>query len=110
MGDEREHEPIELVEAQSLGGLRLRAEDLCLRLGISHDLLEVCLRWDVIESPQPDDEGVRLFSEAAIGRVRQALRLHDDLGINWAGIAVVLDLLDRIEALERELQARSGPF
>lgn len=95
-------EPIELVEAESLTGGRARAEEICIRLGIGPELLETCLRWDVIESPQPDAEGVPLFTQAAIERVRQALRLHHDLGINWPGVAVVLDLLDRIEALERE--------
>ena len=31
------------------------------------------------------------------------MRLRRDLGINWSGIGVVLDLLDKIEELEREI-------
>ena len=44
-----------------------------------------------------------LFQEAAVPRIWKIRRLHRDLGINWAGIGVVLDLLDRIDDLEREI-------
>ena len=44
-----------------------------------------------------------LFQDTAVPRIWKIKRLHRDLGINWAGIGVVLDLLDRIEELEREL-------
>jgi chaperone modulatory protein CbpM len=46
------------------------------------------------------------FSGAALRRARVALRLQSDLGVNAAGTALVLELLERIEALERRL--RSG--
>jgi len=35
--------------------------------------------------------------------VRRIMRLRRDLGINYAGIGVVLDLLARIETLEAQL-------
>src|SRR5512139_1396975 len=44
-----------------------------------------------------------LFQETAVPRIWKIRRLHRDLGINWAGIGVVLDLLDRIDELEREI-------
>ena len=44
-----------------------------------------------------------LFQDTAVPRIRKIKRLHRDLGINWAGIGVVLDLLDRIDDLEREI-------
>ena len=44
-----------------------------------------------------------LFQERAVPRIWKIRRLHRDLGINWAGIGVVLDLLDRIDDLEREI-------
>ncbi|HEX2949479.1 MAG TPA: chaperone modulator CbpM [Armatimonadota bacterium] len=46
---------------------------------------------------------IRLFSEADIDRLRQILRLKDDLGVNSAGIEVILNLLDRIEELQLEI-------
>ena len=36
-------------------------------------------------------------------RLQRALRLRRDLGLSYNGAALVLDLLDRIEALERRL-------
>jgi len=44
-----------------------------------------------------------LFHDTAVPRIWKIRRLHRDLGINWAGIGVVLDLLERIEELEREI-------
>jgi hypothetical protein len=49
------------------------------------------------------DEPEWLFRDTVIPRIWKIRRLHHDLGINWAGIGVVLDLLDRIEELEREI-------
>jgi MerR family transcriptional regulator/heat shock protein HspR len=38
-------------------------------------------------------------------RVRRFVRLQRDLGVNVEGAAVIVDLLDRIEALEHDLAA-----
>lgn len=46
------------------------------------------------------------FSGAALRRARTALRLQRDLEINLAGVALVLELLDELEQLRRELDAR----
>jgi hypothetical protein len=112
MMDERDDRPerIEQVEAQPVGSVFYRAEEVCVRLGISNDILELCLRWEVIAPPQANDEGIPLFSEPAVERIRSGVRLHRDLGINWPGVAVVLALLDRMEALEREREARLQEF
>ena len=48
-------------------------------------------------------EGSRLyFDAAAIPRARLIARLRENLGVNMAGIAVILDLLDKVGALQRE--------
>ncbi len=38
-------------------------------------------------------------------RLRKALRLRRSLGVNLSGAAVILELLERIEALEDEIRA-----
>lgn len=43
------------------------------------------------------------FSGAQMRRVRTALRLQSDLGINLAGVALALQLLDEIEILQMRL-------
>jgi chaperone modulatory protein CbpM len=47
------------------------------------------------------------FSGAALRRARRALRLERDLEINLAGVALALELMEELERLRRELQARS---
>jgi MerR family transcriptional regulator/heat shock protein HspR len=46
---------------------------------------------------------VRMFCEADIERLRQIQRFKDDLGVNLAGVEVILRLLDRIEELQQEI-------
>ncbi len=48
-------------------------------------------------------EGAKMFFDAAaVPRLRTIRRLRENLGINLAGIAVILDLLDKLGALQRE--------
>lgn len=42
------------------------------------------------------------FSESVVAVISRASRLRDDLQIDWAGLALALDLLDQIDALKRE--------
>lgn len=43
------------------------------------------------------------FTGTHLRRVRTAIRLQSDLGVNLAGAALALQLLDEIETLRREL-------
>jgi DNA-binding transcriptional MerR regulator len=43
-----------------------------------------------------------LFDSSKSSRLRSIKRLRTDLGINLQGVAVVLDLLERLHNLERE--------
>src|SRR5512136_581364 len=44
-----------------------------------------------------------LFDRSAVVRARKALRLKRDLGLNFDAVALVMELLDRIDDLERRL-------
>jgi MerR family transcriptional regulator/heat shock protein HspR len=46
------------------------------------------------------------FSEPELARLRKIRRLQDDLGLNVAGVEVVLRLLDEIETLQATRQSR----
>ncbi|MFM7320157.1 MAG: chaperone modulator CbpM [Armatimonadota bacterium] len=53
----------------------------------------------------------RLYSERDIERIRQIQRLTQDMGVNLAGVEVILGLLERLDNLQTELdrlRARSG--
>jgi MerR family transcriptional regulator/heat shock protein HspR len=48
------------------------------------------------------------FDASCLKRLLAISRLRRDLGVNLQGIGVILDLVDRLEALERELEWRRG--
>lgn len=48
------------------------------------------------------------FTGAHMRRARMALRLQRDLGVNFAGAALALQLLDEVEALRARLRAMGG--
>ncbi|MCF6209448.1 MAG: chaperone modulator CbpM [Gammaproteobacteria bacterium] len=50
------------------------------------------------------------FQGDALHRARTALRLRRDLEVNFAGIAMILDLLDEIDGLETRLRRLEGRF
>lgn len=66
----------------------------------------------VIE-PRGTSEGAKAqqwrFSATTVVRVQKAHRLQRDLGVNLPGVALALQLLDRIDALEARLRSASLP-
>lgn len=44
----------------------------------------------------------RLYSEHDVERLKQIRRLTKDMGVNLAGVEVILDMLDRLEKLQVE--------
>jgi DNA-binding transcriptional MerR regulator len=81
---------------------RLTIESLASTVNIDPRMLDKLVMYGVVE-PVQIDNGVEWFDVAEIARLRMVCRLRGDLGINLPGIAVVLDLLERIEVLQREL-------
>jgi MerR family transcriptional regulator/heat shock protein HspR len=47
----------------------------------------------------------RLYSEMDVERLRQIRRLTQELGVNLAGVQVILDLLGRLEQIQGERDA-----
>jgi MerR family transcriptional regulator/heat shock protein HspR len=45
----------------------------------------------------------RLYSQADIDRLRQVQRLVNDLGVNLAGVDVILRMSERIQTMEAEM-------
>jgi len=50
--------------------------------------------------------GSRRFTEEDVRRARRIRRLERDLGLNLAGLEVVMRLVDQVEALQRQLAKR----
>lgn len=48
--------------------------------------------------------GRRRYSEEELAQLRQIRRLQRDLGVNLAGVEVILHLLEHLDAVSRELE------
>jgi chaperone modulatory protein CbpM len=66
--------------------------------------LSVAKRLIAIGLIEPVSAGATpLFDRSAVVRARKALRLKRDLSLNYDAMALVMELLDRIDDLERRL-------
>jgi len=82
---------------------------LASRAGCSPALVEACVERGLLE-PVEWEGTARMFDDAALPRLLLISRLRRSLGINLAGVAVVLDLLDRVRALQRENEMLHNRF
>lgn len=81
----------------------LTLEQLCHACGVHTDWVISLVEESIIE-PQGEEIQVWRFSGDSLVRVRSALRLHRDLGVNLAGIALALDLMEELENLRAQLK------
>jgi hypothetical protein len=78
----------------------LTLNELARLARVHPDIVECLLEWGLVEPMESEPE--LLFKDSAVPTIRRIMRIRNDLGLNWAGIGVVLDLLGRIDNLERE--------
>jgi hypothetical protein len=57
---------------------------------------------------EPTAPGTGRFTVATAAWLRRMLRLNADLGLNFTGAAIIVDLLERLESLEAELTRLRG--
>lgn len=95
-------------EQEILAGL-LMDEEYLLTLGELSRACRVHAEWivELVEQGIIEPRGRELrhwrFSGNCLGRVMRVQRLQHDLGVNLAGAALALDLLDEIRVLRRRL-------
>jgi MerR family transcriptional regulator/heat shock protein HspR len=58
--------------------------------------------------PSRTDGKMRLYSERDIDKIKMILRLTRDLGVNLAGVDIILRLKCKIEDLESNLERANG--
>jgi len=81
----------------------LTLADLANMSGLHPELVEKFVDYGLIE-PSPGAGSGPLFPAGAVKRLRCIMRLRRDLGVNLAGVAVILEMRERIENLQRELE------
>jgi chaperone modulatory protein CbpM len=80
---------------------------LCRACRAEQQQLIVLVEEGVLQ-PAGDTPRDWVFSGPSLRRARAALRLSRDLELNTSGTALVLDLLDEIEALRSRLKRLGG--
>jgi MerR HTH family regulatory protein len=78
----------------------LTADDLALRCGLPRAALEAYTRVGVVQF----NASTGRFPVLAVGRLRKAIRLRRDLGVDLVAVGIVLDLVGRLEAMEMEIE------
>ncbi|MGA8595898.1 MAG: chaperone modulator CbpM [Bryobacteraceae bacterium] len=83
---------------------QLTLDDLAVHANVHPQLVAQFVEIGLI-TPVAQNENELLFDPAAAPRLRTIVRLRRSLGINLAGISVVLDLLDKLTAVQLENEA-----
>lgn len=89
--------------AESLRGVLLNTDnefgvhEFCRACGVERSMVITMLDEGVIEA-LPGRRKLAFHGEALI-RARRALRLVEDLGVNWPGAALALDLLEQLDSI-----------
>ena len=81
----------------------LELEELASAAGVHPDLVVQFVEYGLLE-PEAGADPRPLFPVSAVIRLRRIVRLRSDLGVNLAGIAVILDLLDRLLRLQETIE------
>ncbi|KAA8888531.1 MerR family transcriptional regulator [Nocardia colli] len=84
----------------------LRLDEFSRRCGLHPSLVRRLVALGLLDGAR---EGTDLrFEPSAVAVVARIQRLRSGLGLNYAAIGLVLDLLDRIEELEADPRRRTS--
>jgi len=82
-------------------------EELCRCCAVEADFVRDLVDQGILE-PRSARGRAWIFPVQSLRRTRVVVRLQRDLGVNLAGAALALDLLDRIDELDARLRAAAG--
>lgn len=71
-------------------------------VGMHQQTLRYYERAGLVE-PSRTRGNIRMYSNADIQKIRQAQRLIDELGVNLAGVDIILRMNEQLRALQEEL-------
>ena len=79
-------------------------DDISLFCSVRREQIVALVEEGVLE-PKSDDSKEWRFAGHSLRRAAKALRLQQDLEIDLAAVALVLDLLEQIDTLRAQLQS-----
>lgn len=81
----------------------LTVERLAAEAGLHPELVARFVEFGLLEPAERAGEEY-VFGEEAVARLCRIERLREQLGVNLPGIAVILELRERVRALQREVE------
>ena len=78
-------------------------KELCIVTALSSQTIIEIVDHGIVD-PQGSDPETWLFNTQMISVTKKACRLHDDLEIDWSGIALAISLLEELEQVRDENQ------
>ena len=90
---------VELIDEQTIFTLA----DLCRSCSVKVEFIEAMVEEGILE-PTGERGHHWCFQPSSLRRTRITLHLQQDLGINLAGVALALDLMEEIEQLRAKLE------
>ena len=79
-----------------------KIEEIAEKVNLSQSSIRRYVRLGLI-TPVKKEKGCYLLRDTVVSRIGKIQRLRRDLGVNLSGVGVILDLLDRIEEMDRQL-------
>jgi hypothetical protein len=80
---------------------QITLDELAARAGMHPELVARLVEAGLMETVSAPGD-LFIFDSSKVRRLRCIMRLRNDLGINLQGVAVVFDLVERLQDLERE--------
>jgi chaperone modulatory protein CbpM len=81
-------------------------DELCQLEGIESQLIVEIVEYEIVKplnkATEETNQKKWLFDTESIHWIQKALRLHHDLEIDWLAVAMLVDLMQQKEALEKE--------
>lgn len=77
--------------------------EVCERTSLSREVIRELVDLGLVV---PDGRwGEWYFPDPALARLQRASRLRHELELDWAGVAVALDLMEEVQQLRREVDS-----
>jgi chaperone modulatory protein CbpM len=92
--------PLTRTPGHTLG--RLSLTTFCHTGGVHPEMVQRLVALGILD-PEHDAAGNLWFERDQLLALARIRRLRAGLGVNYAALGLVIDLLDRVAALEREL-------
>ncbi len=82
--------------------LSISLQELCQYEGLTEQLIIEVVDHGIAQPVAGSDVVDWVFDATSVHWLQKAVRLHYDLEIDWIAVAMVIDLLQKNEALRRE--------